>query len=454
MSDTPFTFSPVPDVARFQLGNGLQLLVFESHSSPYVAFRMVLPGGGLSDPDGLEGLASLTAVLMRCGAGDRSEAELSEALDFLAARLSLTAGREYNEMSGDVTTLSPGQLPEFLDLAADVVLRPTFPEEELDKARTRRLGHLQQLADDHAGLCTRAFELTVFEGHPFGRASSGSRETVPRIGREAVAGCHGRLWSPEQALVALAGDVTPDSALALVEDRFGEWTAGAAEPVEVPPSPRHDGIRVTLVDRQDPSLSQVHFRIGHPATARLGADGYFAYRLAAQLLGGDFTARLNRRLRVQEGLTYGARYTFSVGSQRSGSASVVTYTPAKAARRAVDMALEELRRFREEPLAAEEVLDFQRKLIHSFPFRFETPAGTVDQYLWATREGLPDTFLKDYQRTLAAVTPEAVLEAAREHIRADDLDVVLVGNADMAEAFEDLAGEEGVIVRGVGDFGI
>jgi len=455
MPDTRFTLSAVPEVFATELENGLRLLVFESHSSPHVALRLVLPGGSVADPDGLEGVSSLASVLMRNGAGDRSEEELSEALDFLAARLTVNTGREFSEVSGDVTTLAPGQLEEFLDLVADVVRRPTFAEAEVDKARTRRLSHLQQLADDHAGLATRAFELTVFEGHAFGRPSSGSIASVGRLCRDDVASAWEQTWAPDRAILALVGDVSPETAVRLVSDRFGDWAPAGPRRAAVGPGSPKEGVRVTLIDRQDPSISQVHFRIGHPATVLLDDDDYLPFRLGAQVLGGDFTSRLNQRLRVQEGLTYGARYAFSAGATWAGSAAVVTYTPAKSVGRAIGLAIEELERFVSEPTPADEVVDFQRKLIHSFPFRFETPAATVDQYLWMAREGLAADFLTGYQERLAAVTPEQVHEATRRHLRPDALDIVLVGNADMVPALADLAGgEEHVRVRPVGAYGI
>lgn len=455
MPDARFTFSPVPGVHATRLANGLRLLVFENRSSPHVALRLVAPGGSVGDPMGSEGLASLTATLMRCGAGERSEEELSEALDFLAARLSVSTGREFCEVAGDVTTLRPGQLEEFLDIVADVVLRPTLSEEEVAKARTRRLGHLQQLADDHSGLCARAFELTAFSGHPFGRPSTGTLASVAGLDREQISGFHARSFSPDQAILALAGDLSPEEAERLVGERLGGWPRSEREPTWVGPGTPRPGVRVTLVDRQDPSLSQVHFRIGHPATITLADDDYLAFRLAAQVLGGDFTSRLNQTLRVREGLTYGARYTFSAGVRWAGSAAAVTYAPTKALGRAVKLTLEELERFSTEPTPAEEVLDFQRKLIHSFPFRFETPAATVDQYLWTTREGLPEGWLHDYQRALAAVTPEQVFEAARRHIRRDALDVVAVGNADLAPALAEVAGgEDNVHVTTLDHYGI
>ncbi len=454
MSDGGVTFSPIPAPIRRELPGGAPLIVCESRAAPHVTFRVITGGGSAEDPPELAGLSSLTGGLMRAGAGDLDEPAISEALDMLAARLSASVARTHWEVAGDVTTLREGQLERFLDLAADLACRPRLEDSEFDKARTRRLARLRQLGDDHGGLCARAFEMTVFAGHPYGNPAAGTLRTVQALDADAIRKRHAQAWAGKRGRFAMAGDISADDAVRLLSERFGDWQA--PEPPTPPDAPNvTQRLTATLINRDDPTLSQVHFRIGGPLQVRLTSPDYFAFRLAAQVLGGDFTARLNQRLRVQEGLTYGARWNFAVGSRRVGAGAVATYAPAKDAGRAIGLALEELNGFVDNGPTEAEVEDFKRKLINGFPFRFETASRTADQHLWQAREGLPEDWMEGYQSSVAALGLDEVRAAAKRHIPADRGHIVAVGNLDLADKLADLVGgEEHVRVRNVADFGL
>ena len=329
-----------------------------------------------------------------------------------------------------------------------------FCAAEVAKARDRRLASLKRLADDHSGMCARAFEMSAFEGHPHGIPAAGTVTSVGAVNADRVRHRHAQAWSDRRAIFAIAGDISPDQALSMLSDRFGDWGPLAAAP-SAPEGVAPEGLRATLVRCDDPGLSQVHFRIGAPLTLRLTSPDYFALRLASQILGGDFTARLNQRLRVQEGLTYGAHWSHAVSNHRCGVGAVSTYAPAKDAARAIGLALEELRRFVDEGPTEDEVRDFKRKLINAFPFRFETAGRTVDQHLWRVREGLPDDWLERYQAQVAALEADEIREAARRHIPARNAHIVAVGGENLAQGLVDLVGgEDRVTIRTSADFGL
>ena len=441
MSDDGLVFTDVPHPVIRQLPGGASVIVSESRAAPHVTFRILASGGTADDPPEHAGLSSMTGGLMRAGAAGRDEPALSEELDSLAARLSAGVGRRHWEIAGDVTTLRAGHLERFLDLAADVTCRPRLEDSEFEKSRTRRLSHLRRLGDDQGGLCARAFEMTAFADHPYGNPSAGTLTTVARLGPAMIRERHAAAFGAKKGLFAMAGDISPEEAVDLLSERFGDWSATNQGPEHAAPAPV-DGLRATVVDKRDPGLSQVHFRIGGPLSVRLDSPDYFAFRLAAQILGGDFTARLNQRLRVEEGLTYGARWNFTVGSRRCGAGAISTYAPAKDAVRAIRLAIEEVARFVEEGPTDDEVRDFKRKLINGFPFRFETASGIADQHLWRIREELPEDWISGYQKQIADLTTEEVHGAARRYIAADRGHLVAVGNADLAPALAEMVGGE------------
>jgi zinc protease len=454
MSDEAVTFTPVPKPRWATLPGGAPLIVCESRAAPHVTFQVVTPSGSAHDSIEQAGLSSLTSGLMRSGAGDLDEPAMSEALDRMAAGLSASAARTHWEVAGDITTLREGHLERLLDLATDMASKPRFEESEVDKSRMRRLARLRQLGDDQGSLCARAFEMTTFAGHPYGIPAAGTLTSIANLDAAAVRTRHAEAWAGKRGRFAMAGDISIDEAVALLSERFGDW--GAPDESDSSPDVRPAaGLRATLVNKDDPNLSQVHFRIGGALGVRLTSADYFAFRLAAQVLGGDFTARLNQRLRVQEGLTYGARWNFAVGSRRAGIGGVATYAPAKDAARAIKLALGELTRFVDDGPDEAEVADFKRKLINGFPFRFETASQTAGQHLWQAREGLPQDWMDGYQRSIDALTVEEVHAAAKAHLPVANAHIVAVGNLDLAESLAELVGgQDRVDVRHIAEYGV
>jgi len=445
----------IPEAVDVALDNGLQLLVVPVPGNPYLAAHLELPAGSLGDPAEEEGLAAFTAQLLRHGTRRRSEAELSEAIDGLGARLSTATYLDHVDVGGDVTTLDPKNGELLLAAMAEIVREPTFPEAEIAKVRALREGGIRRLADQNDQVAARAFEQATLQGQLAGRPVSGSVASLRRIDRPAIEGFWQRHYLPQGARLGIAGDITVEQAVALATRTFGSWT-GTPEPLpDSPLPPPTAGRRLLLVDKKDPSLSQVHFRIGAIAPVRTDSMELYPYRLAAHILGGDFSARLNQRLRVREGLTYGARFSYRPTTNLPGTAGLVTYVELDLLARALQCSLEELHRFRAEGPQEQELADARDKLVLSFPFRFETPTGTLDQISWLRREGLPRDFLARYQERLDSVTFAAVQDMAAHGFPAgEDCVLVAVGNKEQARALAETFPGTSVEVLSLADLGL
>lgn len=441
----------IPQYFTTELDNGLRVLVLPSPANPFLTVHLLLPAGGLADPPGLEGLAAFCAQSLRHGTGRRSEAQLSEALDGAGARLGTSTYPDYVDVGGDVPTLDPAAVDTLFEVLAEVVREPSFPEAEVEKVRALREGSLRGVVDRNDQLASRAFEAAVFQGHPLARPVSGTLASLREISRSDLVGHHRRQYLPHGTVLGIAGDITPEQACELAARHFGGWTgAPAAIPLPGPAAPTAR-LRLVLVDKQDPELSQVHLRFGHPTPVTLGGPGFFAYRLAAQVLGGDFTARLNQRLRVQEGLTYGARYDYRLSTSLPGTAGVATYVELGKLAAALEMIMDELERFRAAGPSEQELQEAKDKIVLGFPFRFETPSGALEQHLWTLREGLPGDFLATYQQRVDAVTCDEAREAAARHFpgRAGAVAVV-VANASVPEHLRALGEPEQLLLPDLG----
>ena len=437
--------SSVPRPHMAELSNGLRVVVLPSHEDPYLSMRLFLPAGSLLDPPGCEGMACCCAQMLRHGTLRWSESELSESLDTMAVRVGASVHQDFVDVGGDCITSDPAAVQLFFDALEEVILRPTFPDQELLKVKGLREGRLKRIRDQNHRLMARAFEMMLFRGHPLGRPLAGTLDSLRSTDPGALRLFHARSYSSRRALLGLAGDITVDQALERAEQHFAGLKpgTGGAEEAAMPSPDQPRGLRVTVIDKADPSLSQVHFRVGHVAPLRLGDPGFFAYRLAAQVLGGDFTARLNQRLRVEEGLTYGAHFNFRASTRLPQGAAVATYVETGKLGAALRLTLDELQRFAELGPTDAEISKAKDKLVLSFPFRFETPADSLDQQLWMQREGLGRGFLESYQEHIDDVSSKDVRSAAAHCFPGPaSAEVVVVAGAESLEQIEPLLGPE------------
>jgi len=466
----------VPPVEEIHLANGLTILLMENHQVPYVAMRALCRSGSLQED--IAGTANLMTTLMTYGTKQRTEVEISEETDGMGATLGTTAGRTWMQVHGDVTTANPEHLERFFKLFADVLLHPVFPADALDRVRKRKLGSLLAMRDNNASLAARAFHFAIFDDHPFGRPVSGTPESLKRIQREDLLAFHQMTVVPEQTILGVAGDIDRKTLKAWAEELLGDpsWGADGDARICIPnpqvpgtckafqlngevrpnrelklpkfaPSREKTGLEVIIVDKDDPSLNQVQWRMGHQGSILHDHPEWYAWRLATQLVGGDFTARLNQVLRVREGLTYGAHLNVGHATRVPGSVQVATYVKPADLARAVELALGELDRALTEPIPEAEIQSFQSKMIEGLPFRFETPMSTLSEHVNLRASDMSTRFLEVYPQEIARVTPESAQAMLREGLKTDGLVLVAVGNADLVDELTPLAESRGGSVR-------
>ena len=462
--------SPIPKHDRFVLKNGLTVVLVEDHAVPVVSVSFRGRAGSLFDAPGKEGTAQLVAAMLTPGTPTRTEKQLRETLERWGATLHASAGMRGFYLGGSVPSLDAGAVDTLIELASDVLLRPTFPEAELEKERKRLLGGLAQLVDDHSSVADRAFEATLLGGHPYGRPTSGTIQSVKQITKDDLLAFHGAYVVPDEAILGIAGDFDRAKMRKLIEKRFGDVTFGRVCPAGGPcrracqkaktaaqceayvsraggelqspilrlTDPKPKATEVVLVDTGDPTLNQAQLRVGTTVQMRFGQPGWHAHYLATQVLGGDFTARLNARLRVKEGLTYGARFSALYDARTASSQLLSTYTTPKDVARAIKIALEEITRFRNEAVPADEIDRVKKRLVNSFPFRFETPGATLGELLDLWQKGLGTRWLDQWRAELQAVTADA-LTAAKSDLPDTALSIVVVGNAALVADLQELA---------------
>jgi zinc protease len=416
----PFHF---PDVHRRILPNGLGILVAENHTFPLATFDVMMPSGGLAEPEARAGTASLAAGLLESGAGDRDATEMAEAVDALG--LALETGISWDTTLAGFTALT-SRLEDGMAILADLVLRPTFPQREVDRIRDERLATLAQRRVDPSSVADElATRYTFPDAHPFGRRLAGPARTLGTLTREDVQAFHDAFYVPQGAWICAAGDVTVDQVAELAERWFGGWTG--APPAVRDPETGNRFDRTTIILADKPGAVQSEVRVSHVGMART-EDDFFAATVMNSVLGGVFSSRLNLNLRERLGYTYGASSSFGL-RRLPGTFSISSAIQSEHTAHAVSEMLRDMREMQETLAPAAEVADAAGYLAGIFPLQLQTTDGLSGKLSTLAVYGLPDDYFDHYRDGLLAVTPDDVREAARRRLMPDRAAVVVVGDA-------------------------
>jgi zinc protease len=429
----PITFPPYKVET---LSNGLRVVLVSHHEQPVVSIRMIVRAGAAMDPKDKLGLAMLTAELLDQGAGKRTAEEIADFIDFSGGILSTGAGTDLTYISAVV--MKDGFM-DGLQLMSDVARRPTFAPEEIERRRQQALSALKVAAEDPDSLASRVIDRLIYGFHPYGLPGTGTAESLRSLKREDFVEFHQRYYAPNNALLAIVGDITPAEALAAVQKVFGDW-----EKREVPPftpiDPPPPTKRVVVIDK--PDAVQTEIRVGQLGIPRKH-DDYVALDQAVKILGGEGANRLQQVLRSQRGLTYGASADLDT-YKFAGGIVAETDTRSSSTAEALRIMVDEVTRLQREPVYEGELLSAQNYMVGHFPLTVETPDAIATQVLNYLFYELPLEDLPRYRERTLSVTPEDIQRVARAYFKPDRLAVVLVGNA--KEFVEDLKGV------GFGDF--
>jgi predicted Zn-dependent peptidase len=421
---TPVT---MPTASERTLPNGLRLLVVPQPKLPLLDAVLLLRHGAEADPAGKEGLAALTATLLREGTATRTSPDIADQQAFLGVRLGSSASLEQTTITLHTPT---AVLDSAFALMADLVLHPSFPDAEFSRVRSETLTGLLQLRDRAPAIADRAFAAIVFgDAHPYGRPTGGTETSVEAITRADVAEFWRTWYRPNAATLILVGDITVDEAERRARALFGAWERGPLPTLAAAPAPAPARTGITLIDK--PGAPQSSFRLGSVAVARNTPD-YHALMVLNTVLGGSFTSRLNNNLRETKGYTYGAGSSFGM-RREAGPFTARAEIVAEKSDSALLEFMRELRAIRE-PLDAAELEKAKQYLILGFAERFETTGDVASQYVPLVTYGLPLDTWSGFQRGVERVTADDVQRVARQYVNPEALHIVIVGDRASIEA--------------------
>ena len=415
----PVTFPPY-EIRK--LANGMQVVLVSQNEQPVVSVRMIVRAGAAYDPKGKYGLAMMTATLLDQGAGTKSAEQIAETIDFIGGVLGTGAGTDLSFVNAIVMKDS---YDIALNLMADVVQRPTFAPEEIERQRQQAMSALKVAAEDPDSVADRVINRLIYGFHPYGMPGAGTAESLASITRADFVDFHKKYFVPNNALIAVVGDITPDEAMKGLEKYFGAW-----KPAEVPPvnmtDPPDATRRVIVVDKK--GSVQTEIRVGQIAIPRKHQD-YEAIDQAVKILGGEGANRLQQVLRSQKQLTYGASADLDT-FKYSGAVIAETDTQTANTAEALRVTVDEFSRLQRERVSDGELEGAQDYLVGHFPLTIEVPDAIATQVLNQLFYDLPVDELPKYRERILKVTPDEIQRVARWFVRPSQLSIVLVGDAD------------------------
>jgi zinc protease len=412
----------LPPHEKVVFKNGLTVLLMEKHGVPMVSFSAIVKTGSAADPAEQEGLASVTAELLRKGMKNRTAQQFSADLDFIGGSFDASAGPDFTTISAEFLTKD---LTRGLDLFADAVLRPTFPREETDKLLAQNIDGVKAAKDDPESVLFSYYDAYLLSAHPYGRPGSGDELSLKNIKREAVVKFYDAYYVPGNMILAVTGEFNAAEMRKKLEEALGAWSAKTIPAAAIPAAGPSKGKRLLLIDK--PDATQTYFAIGNLGIAANDPDRV-AIRVVNTLFGGRFTSMLNEALRVESGLSYDAGSFFD-SRKTPGPFAIYSFTKNESTVQALDLALRSLEKLHKEGVTAEQLKSAKSYMKGQFPPTIETSGQLARRIAVNEFYGFDDNEVNQLEARIDAVTPEIARQVIQKHFPGENLVFVLIGKA-------------------------
>jgi zinc protease len=413
----------LPKAEETTLPNGLRVILLPNTKVPTFTMQMVILSGGLADPADYHGLASFTAALLREGTTKRTSKDVAEQIDTLGALLGTTSG--LSSLTSTVTTSGLVEtMDQTLDIFADVTRNPAFLKDEVEKYKARTLAQQQALRSNPQFLAQEQLNRAIYGDHPGGLVTP-PLASIKRMASEDLARFHATYYRPNNAIIAVVGDVTMKELLPKIQRAFGDWQRADIPATNIPAIPAQSNARIYLIDR--PGSVQTVLQLASLAIERTDPD-YFAVLLANRILGGGPAARLFLNLREDKGYTYGAYSSFG-GSKYRGTWVSSSEVRTDVTDGAMHEFMYELKRLRDEKVPAEEIDNAKRAIVGGFALSLEQPQALLQNIITQKLYNLPADYWDTYPQMISALTADDIQRVAKKYIDLEHLQIVAVGDA-------------------------
>src|SRR5438128_9509421 len=406
------------------LPNGLRVIVVQRSQMPLVTAQVLIKSGGEVDPSDLAGTADMPASLLTRGTTTRSATQIAEAIEALGGSIASGGGWDASTIT---TSVMSSRIDPAFAILADVVRNPAFKDEEIERLRRQSLNNLRVALGTPGSIARFVAARVVYRDAPYGHPLSGTPESVPRIKRDDIVKVHAVYYRPDNAILVIGGDITPDNGFALAQKYLGDWQnppnilpqlqIGTAES-----DPR--ARRILVIDK--PEAGQTTVLAVRSAINRNSPD-YFRGIVANSVLTG-YSGRLNLEIRVKRGLSYGAGSTLDT-RRWAGSFSASAQTKNESGAEVASLTLEEISKLGTGELPDTELTPRKARLIGEFARGLETTGGLVAQVASLAIYGVAFDQINHYVENVQAIKAEDVKNFAATQLNADGTSIIVVGDA-------------------------
>jgi zinc protease len=376
------------------------------------------------DPDDKLGLADFVASALMRGTKQRNFQDIYDALESSGASLGFTGG---THSTGFGSKALAEDLDMILELFAEILTEPTFPDAQVERLRAQLLTSLAIRAQDTGDMAALTFDQLVYKDHPYSRPEDGYPETIQAIRQQDLETFHSKHYGPIGLTLAIVGAVDPSDAIGRVERVLGNWS----NPHQITSPDLPDLIPLAETAREHvpiPGKSQADIVLGVAGPRRRSPD-YLTTALGNNVLGQfGMMGRIGKAVREQAGLAYYASSSLG-GGIGPGPWRVMAGVDANNVEKAIDIICQEIDRFVSEPVAEEELSNSQTNFIGRLPLSLESNGGVAGAMLNLERFDLGLDYYRQYRDLVQAVTTEDVLETARRYLHPDRLGVATAGTS-------------------------
>ena len=412
----------IPAPFETSLANGLKIIIFEDKRFPLVSFRLAFRIGKIYEAENQTGLSSAVASMLNEGTLNYTSKELAEKIERLGASIGASSGSDNSMVSASVLSFYSA---EIIDLMAEMILKPTFPESELNLYKENLIEGLKFQRSQASFLVDEQVSRIIFGEHPYHKTSPKIKD-VENISREKLISLHKRNYIPNIATLIIVGDVERKSLLKQIEEKFGGWQKGSFEEKQFPSLPERSKRTLTIVDRK--GSAQANIVLANPAINRTHPD-YFAVLMMNQILGAGASSRLFMNLREEKSYTYGAYSSFDM-RRLAGAFEASSEVRTAVTGESLHEFFYELDRIQDETVSEDELQDAKNYLTGVFPLRAETQEGLTNLLVSQQLNDLPEDYLQTYRDNVNAVTNEDVNRVANKYVMPEKLAIVIVGDAE------------------------
>jgi zinc protease len=414
----------LPEYETFTLDNGLTVYLMEKKDVPLISFSAVFDGGVVKDGE-ISGIASFTAEALRFGTINYTKSQIDSIFNFYGSNVSTYANSDY---SGFYTQFMKEYTETFLSVVKEIIISPTFPDDEIQKRKQRWIAEIDQAKESPRSVIGSYFNKQIFGDSPYGNPGRGTKAGIESISYEKVKEFYNTNYRPESSAIAIVGDFNSSDMKKNIEQYFGGWKNESQKIIvdsrmlNVP----FEKSSVYLINK--PNATETTFMIGGFGITMSNPD-QTQLEVINTILGGRFTSWLNDELRINAGLTYGARSRFAQ-YKYSGTFYISTFTATENTEAAIDLALKTYDRLFEKGIDEETLLSAKNYVKGQFPPDYETASSLAGFLTQKYVYGLDDSIINNFEGKVNDLTIQKAGELIKKYFPKENLQFIMIGNAD------------------------